>query len=116
MKLTIAICRLVLRLSIAVLVGMVELGCWLILGARKTLSVLVDLRRAGAVLPGHELHCPEGHIVPTEGVFECQACGYRYAGSVWLCPNVECPSPVTSYTNCVVCGLSVRSPMRIGKP
>ena len=60
--------------------------------------------------------CPRGHTFETDGlVCECEACGFLYEGSVWLCPNPECPAPVTNHIGCPTCSLSARSPYRLGR-
>ena len=69
-------------------------------------------------LRGGVLHCPAGHLVPTEGgTYECAACNYVYngKGSIWICGNVECRA-VTPFINCPDCGLSCRNPYRWGRP
>ena len=76
---------------------------------------IVDANLARQTIQNGVLHCPEGHPVPTEGeVYECSACGYTYIGSIWICGNAECRA-VTTYTNCPMCGISIRNPYRWGR-
>jgi hypothetical protein len=74
----------------------------------------IDFLSARYRMRGGALHCPDGHVIPLEGVFECSSCGFRYRGSGLVCGNVECRAH-TPYVNCS-CGLSVRNPYRWGRP
>ena len=102
------------RLAVRLVALAVEAVVWGIAGAARLLGLAHDLPRLAAGRPGGVLRCPLSHEIPVEGVNECSACGYRYIGSVFCCPNPECPAPVATYTNCPTCGLSVRSPYRWG--
>src|SRR5438105_3775283 len=89
----------------------VEALFWTVHGVASALRLTGAVARSAARLSDGTLRCPRGHIVPTEGeTYECASCGYRYEGSVWLCPNPECEAPVSSYCTCPTCGLSVPSP------
>jgi hypothetical protein len=104
-----------LKLAWKTAVFLFELLFW---SLRKTWhlgQVATDFVRAEQSMRDGQLHCPNGHAVPTEGIFECGACKFTYAGSVWLCGNPECQA-TTPYTNCPICGLSVRNPNRWGRP
>lgn len=77
----------------------------------------LDFVRSRRSLAGGMLRCPRGHEIETEGgVYQCTRCSFTYRGSMLLCCNPECPSPVTAYLDCPDCGLSVRNPYRWGRP
>lgn len=77
---------------------------------------IVDLIHARSSFQDGELHCPQGHLIPTFGeTYECSECSAVFTGSIWQCPNPECQA-VTPYINCPDCGLSVRNPYRWGRP
>lgn len=76
-----------------------------------------DFARSRRSLKSGVLHCPRGHAIETEGgVYQCAKCGFTYRGSILLCANPECMSPVTQYVDCPDCGISVRNPYRWGRP
>lgn len=82
----------------------------------RTAELLRDAYHAGALVFGRRNpSCPKGHELAQEGVFTCARCGFVYEGSVWICSNPECRA-VTPYTNCIICGQSIRSPWRWGRP
>ncbi len=105
------------RLAFKVCVLLVEGAFWTRLVARGAKDVLVDATRGLPALTGAPLECPEGHLFDPEGaVYRCEACGWTYRGSPWTCPNPECSASTSPYTNCPICGLSVRNPARWGRP
>lgn len=84
---------------------------------REAERVAVDFVRSRRSLRHGTLHCPRGHAIETEGgVYQCGRCSFTYRGSILLCANPECPSPVTQFLDCPDCGLSVRTPYRWGRP
>ena len=91
---------------------------WLFHGAKVASHTLHDVQAARHSLRGGVLRCPDGHEILAAGVFECGACGWRWRDNAWglVCPNHECPRPLTSYVQCTTCGLSVRNPWRWGRP
>gem|GEM_PF-2919879 len=103
------------QLLTALMVWGAELFFWLFHFGRQGMWKGVDVVRATNSIKDGELVCPQGHVVPTENeVYECGHCGFAYVGSIWQCPNPECLA-VTTYCNCPVCGLSIRSPYRLGR-
>jgi hypothetical protein len=104
------------RALVSVSLGAGEAVFWVCHGVRRSTAIAGDVAASLATHRGGILRCPRGHAVPIDGeVYQCQACGFTYAGgSVFLCANPECPSPLTPYTNCPTCGLSVRNPWRYG--
>ena len=114
--------RLLLRL--AVLLARVALLCaesvyWIgsffVGGGQR----FVDLVAARKRLSDGQLHCPAGHVVPTEHLLlQCEQCSFTYSTdhghSIWYCPNRECQA-ATPFVSCH-CGLSIRNPYRYGKP
>lgn len=99
---------LVLKLSFQVLVVLSEGICWLVLGCAQLVVLTIEAVHARRRLTDGGLRCPEGHIVPTEGFWECE-CHFRWRGSVWQCPNPACHA-VTPFVFCPLCRLAVRNP------
>lgn len=105
-----------LGLALALLVLVVEGLFWLMHGVVVGVRFAMDFGTARASVKGGTLVCPSGHAIPTEGeTYECMACKFTYEGSIFICGNPECQA-VTPYVNCPTCGLSVRSPYRLGRP
>lgn len=77
--------------------------------------VAADAAHSRHLVRGQLLRCPRGHLTPLHGVFECTKCGYVYDGTVLKCANPECHA-TTAHVACSVCGLSIRSPYRWGRP
>ena len=116
--------RQLLRLawSLARAVFATLVAAWsLLFGALRALRggslTAFDFVKARRSLRGGVLHCERGHAIETEGgVYQCGRCSFTYRGSLLVCGNPECPSPVTQYVDCPDCGLSVRNPYRWGRP
>jgi len=106
---------LVFKLLIKLLLLAFEAVFWIFYFLRQLFFKGYDATKAARSVQGGSLRCPRGHEVPTEGVAECTECGYTWEGSLWRCPNPECGA-VTPFLDCPSCGLSVRSPYRIGRP
>ncbi len=106
------------KLLFALVSWMVTGVFWLFHGAKVASQTLTDVQDARRTMRDGALRCPDGHIILPSGIFECGACGWRWRDHAWglVCPNPECPRPLTSYIQCTTCGLSVRNPSRWGRP
>lgn len=99
-----------------VTVGILVLVFWIAKVAFGGGQLLLDYARGRRTRSGTAIRCPRNHVIETEGdVYECQGCGFIYAGSILVCENVECKA-VTPFLNCGECQLSVRNPHRFGRP
>lgn len=107
-RLSIALVRIAFRLA----VGLAELLFWTNHLLRQLGLKAGDAGAAIATSP-KGVWCPRGHAVDDRGTWQCEACGWVYDGSAWLCPNPECGA-TTPYLACGTCGRAVRSPYRWG--
>lgn len=96
-------------------VAFLEGFIWLGHGLKQFILIGGDAWRARPTLLSGTYRCPAGHLIDTDTVSECQACGFRYQGSLWRCANPECQA-ITPFTNCPTCALSLRNPWRWGRP
>lgn len=88
---------------------------WLLHGMRFLFRFGRDLHHARKQMKDGSLTCPVGHAVVTEpGPWLCQACGFTYLGSVFVCGNEQCATSA-SYVSCQICGLSCPSPFILGE-
>lgn len=106
-----------MKLAWATLVLAVELLFWMLAASRELALHGLDARTSLRRLSGRAVRCPKGHLTPTEGdIYRCAGCGFVYeGGSIWQCMNPECGAR-TPYITCTTCGLSIRSPYRLGRP
>ncbi len=95
-------------------VGVLVLAFWVVELAGKS-SRIVQGAATGLKSTGRGIvRCKNGHTTVTAGgLYQCQGCGFVYEGSIWLCENPECKA-VTPFIDCGTCGISVRSPFRVG--
>ena len=94
----------------------IELLFWCMYFLKQIFFKVFDLGKAVHSVKDGVLRCPRGHEVPTSGgVYECTECGWVSESPMYACANPECQA-TTPYINCPTCGLSVRTPLRIGRP
>lgn len=97
-----------------VTVGVLVLIFWLVDIAVHSTRLVRDAAAGVRRKDGDIVRCKHGHRTSTAGgVYQCQGCNFVYEGSIWLCENPECEA-VTPFIECATCGISVRSPYRLG--
>jgi len=105
-----------LKGSVNLLLFLFEVMFWLAYFIRHFVSFVMDAHTGLKNAKGGVLLCPHGHEISLEGgVYKCEACGFVYEGNIHVCPNPECGA-TTPYVECPVCHLSVRNPLRWGRP
>jgi hypothetical protein len=60
-----------------------------------------------------ELHCEQGHAVPTYGLYRCGVCRFTTASWWGRCPHCQ---SVFGHLTCPTCGRSVANPLTRGWP
>ena len=102
--------------SVRLSVHAAALFWWCLYIARAGTGVLRELWSNRTVLAGGPLVCPNGHTIETDNQRVRCSCGWVQDGSLLYCDNPECDAKTASFVNCPTCGLSVRSPGRVGAP
>lgn len=106
----------VFKLGIKAILFVLEIFIWFLYLWWQLFFQVKDAGKAIGSVKDRMLSCPLGHMVPLSGgIYECQACGFVYQGSILQCENPECQA-ITPYINCPECHLSVRNPYRWGRP
>jgi hypothetical protein len=112
---TIGIVWRVSSFTVSVLLFLIEACFWAGAIAIGLGERAIDLYQGRKALMSGKAICEKGHETTTENLpLECQRCGFKYIGSIWVCASKECGAR-TQHISCSVCSLSIRSPYRWGR-